>query len=453
MTARPPFPLPPAGLRSAVADGVVDNVIVALPDLTGRLVGSRVDAEHYLDTVGVSGLNACAYLLAVDVDMTTGPGYAIDAAATGFGDFTLIPDPATLRLLPWDSGTALVLADAHWPGGAPVTVAPRHILRTQLDRLAAHGLTARVGAELEFLLFREDYQTAFDRGYRELRPASRHNVDYALTGLSEVDTLLARIRRDMVRAGLRLESARGECHPGQYEIVFRHQDALTTCDNTVLYKTGAKQLAAAHGHALTFMAKFDTGEGNSCHLHLSLRDAQDRPAFAEGAGMSALMRHFIAGQLACARELVLFQAPNVNSYKRFAPGAFAPTALGWGRDNRTCPIRVVGQGESLRIEHRVPGGDANPYLAVAAVIAAGLHGIEHRLELEDPLPGNTIPPNPRTLPADLATALELWRNSPVAEAAFGGEVVGHYARAAQAELDALAATVTDWELRRGFERL
>lgn len=274
-----------------------------------------------------------------------------------------------------------------------------------------------------------------------------------MAGLSDVDPLVNRIRRDMVRAGLRLESARGECHPGQYEIVFRHRDALTTCDNTVLYKTGAKQIAAAHGQALTFMAKFDTGEGNSCHLHLSLRDPDDRPVFAQGAGMSALMRHFVAGTLACARELVLFQAPNVNSYKRFAPGAFAPTVLGWGRDNRTCPIRVVGQGESLRLEHRVPGGDANPYLAVAAVIAAGLHGIEQRLELEEPFQGNAFSAEGRTLPPDLATALDLWRTSPVAEAAFGAEVVGHYARAAQAELDAFTAAVTDWELRRGFERL
>ncbi|GAA2792321.1 glutamine synthetase family protein [Crossiella cryophila] len=453
MTTRPAVPLSWEELRASVADGLVDNVIVALPDLTGRLLGSRVDAEHYLDTVGVGGAAACAYLLAVDVDMTTGPGYAIDAAATGFGDFTLLPDPATLRLLPWDEGTALVLADAHWPGGDPVGVAPRQILRTQLDRLAARGLTARVGAELEFLVFREDYQDAWERGYRDLRPATRHNVDYAVAGLSDVDPLVNHIRRDMVRAGLRLESARGECHSGQYEIVFRHQDALTTCDNTVLYKTGAKQIAAAHGRALTFMAKFDAGEGNSCHLHLSLRDTEDRPVFAEGDGMSALMRHFIAGQLACARELVLFQAPNVNSYKRFAPGAFAPTTLGWGRDNRTCPIRVVGHGESLRLEHRVPGGDANPYLAVAAVIAAGLHGIDHRLELEEPFQGNAFATDRRTLPPDLATAVDLWLASPVAEAAFGAEVVGHYARAAQAELDAFAATVTDWELRRGFERL
>ncbi|MBP2477830.1 glutamine synthetase [Crossiella equi] len=451
MTAR--GPLDTRQLRAAVRDGVVDNVVVALPDLTGRLVGSRVDAEHYLDTVVGEGSGACAYLLAVDVDMATAPGYGIDAAATGFADFTLRPDPATQRLLPWDEGTALVLADAHWPDGTPVPFAPRQVLRTQLDRLAALGLTARVGIELEFLVFREDYQTAWERGYRDLRPASRHNADYAVAGLSDVDPLVNRIRRDMVRAGLRLESARGECHPGQYEIVFRHEDALTACDNAVLYKTGAKQIAAGQGRAVTFMAKYDAGEGNSGHVHISLRDTEDRPVFAEGATMSALMRHFLAGQLACARELVLLQAPNVNSYKRFAPEAFAPTVLGWGRDNRTCPLRVVGTGGSLRLEHRVPGGDANPYLAVAAILAAGLHGITHELALEAPFEGNAFLADRPTLPADLGVALGLWRGSAVAREAFGADVVAHYARAAEVELAAFESAVTDWELRRGFERL
>ncbi|MDF2709415.1 MAG: glutamine synthetase [Nonomuraea muscovyensis] len=434
-----------------------EEVIVSVPDLQGRLQGSRLSVPYFLEEVARQGFGACVYLLASDVEMGTGPGYAIDAWNSGFGDFVLRPDPATLRPLPWDPGTALVLADAVWPGGEPVEVAPRRILRTQLDRLAERGLTAFAGTELEFLVFRDTYRDAWERRYHGLETATRYNVDYSLQGLAEIEPVVRRIRREMVRAGLPMETARGECHAGQYEIVFRYDEAMATCDKHVLFKNGAKQIAAQEGVALTFMPKFDEGEGNSCHVHLSLRGTDGTAVFADeaaGDGMAELMRHFVAGQLACLPELTLLMAPNVNSYKRLRPGAFAPTGITWGRDNRTCPIRVVGSGASLRIEHRVPGGDANPYLAVAAMVAAGLYGIENRLPLPAPHEANALadPSVPR-LPATLAEALRLWEGGELAAKVFGDAVVRHYAQAARAELEAFETAVTDWERMRGFERL
>jgi glutamine synthetase len=444
-------------LRVEAEAGRIEEVIVAVPDLQGRLQGSRLSVPYFLDEAARQGFGACVYLLATDVEMGTGPGYAIDAWNSGFGDFVLRPDPATLRSLPWDEGTALVVADAVWPGGAPVEVAPRQVLRGQLDRLAERGLTALAGTELEFLVFRSTYRDAWERRYHGLEPATRYNVDYSLQGLAEVEPVVRRIRREMVRAGLTMETARGECHPGQYEIVFRYDEAMATCDKHVVFKNGAKQIAAQEGVALTFMPKFDEGEGNSCHVHLSLRGVDGTAVLADetaGDGMSELFRHFVAGQLACLPELALLMAPNVNSYKRLRPGAFAPTGITWGRDNRTCPIRVVGSGASLRIEHRVPGGDANPYLAVAAVLAAGLHGMENRLPLPAPHAANALadPSVPR-LPATLAEALRLWESSELAAKVFGEAVVSHYAQAARAELAAFETAVTDWERVRGFERL
>ncbi|MCP3820660.1 glutamine synthetase family protein [Streptomyces sp. A3M-1-3] len=450
-------PDPYERLRADAEAGSVDEVIVAVPDLQGRLQGSRLSVPYFLEEAARQGFGACVYLLASDVEMGTGPGYAIDAWNAGFGDFVLRPDPATLRALPWDEGTVLVLADATWPGGEPVEVAPRQVLRTQLDRLAERGLTAFAGTELEFLVFLDSYRQAWERRYAGLATATSYNVDYALQGLSEIEPVVRRIRREMVRAGLAMETARGECHAGQYEIVFRYDEAMTTCDNHVFFKNGAKQIAAQEGVALTFMPKFDEGEGNSCHIHLSLRAADGTPVLADAAagdGMSDLMRHFVAGQLACLPDFALLMAPNVNSYKRLQPGAFAPTGITWGRDNRTCPIRVVGSGSSLRIEHRVPGGDANPYTAVAAAVAAGLYGIEHQLELPAPHTANALadPSVPR-LPATLTEALHRWESSEIAAKVFGGPVVGHYAQAARTELAAFETAVTDWERLRGFERL
>jgi glutamine synthetase len=446
-------PLSVPELEAGIAAGRIQEVVVALPDLQGRLQGSRLGARHFVQRVLGSGVGACTYLLAVDVDMQTGAGWAIDAERDGFGDLTLVPDVGTLCVLPWCDATACVLADAVDGAGRPVAVAPRTVLRGQLDRLAARGLHARVGTELEFIAFRTTYREASRLRWRGLEPLTPHNSDYALTGLGELEALARRIREAMSALGMEIESARGECHPGQYEIVFRHAEAMTACDRHVLYKAGAKEVAAQEGRSLTFMPKFDAGEGNSCHVHLSLRDADGAPAFAgvSPVGRSVLMEAFLAGQLACMADFALLFAPTINAYKRLRPGSFAPSAVAWGTDNRRCAVRVVGEGDSLRFEHRVGGGDVNPYLAVAGIVAAGLHGVEHGLTLGSPgvgPPGGAAP-----LPATLEEARERWLRSAAARAAFGDDVVEHLARAAQGELDAFAASVTDWERERGFERL
>jgi glutamine synthetase len=441
-------------LRDLVASGEIHTVAVAFTDMQGRLQGKRFAAGHFLDEVVAHGTEGCAYLLAVDVELNTVGGYAMASWESGYGDFVLQPDFRTLRRVPWQPGTALVTADLAWEDGTPVPASPRQILRQQLDRLAELGLTAWAGTELEFIVFRDTYEQAWERGYRGLTPANQYNADYSLLATARIEPLLARIRNEMGAAGMVVESAKGECNLGQHEIAFRYDDALTTCDQHSVYKTGAKEIASQEAMALTFMAKYNEREGNSCHVHLSLRDAEGRPAFADEQGhMSDLMRHFLAGQLAAMRELTLLYAPNINSYKRFRPGSFAPTAVAWGRDNRTCSLRVVGHGPSLRFENRAPGGDVNPYLAVAAMIAAGLHGVEQRLELPEACAGNAYEADYAHLPTTLREAAELWSSSELAKAAFGPEVVLHYANMAQVEQDAYDSAVTDWERYRSFERM
>ncbi|WP_458689369.1 glutamine synthetase family protein [Nocardia tengchongensis] len=445
-------------LIARVEAGTLDTVLVAMTDMQGRLQGKRCSAEYFIEEVLDQATEACNYLLAVDVEMTTVDGYEMSSWDTGYGDFALRPDLNTLRLLPWWPGTALVLCDVeqvdtHGDHGQPVAASPRQVLRAQLDRLAYHGLYAYVGTELEFLVFDDTYESAFRTGYRDLTPANQYNVDYSMLGTARIEPLLRRIRTEMSGAGMYVESAKGECNPGQHEIAFRYDEALVTCDNHSIYKTGAKEIAAQDGRSITFMAKYNEREGNSCHIHISLRDASGKPIFADGDGPGALMRHFIAGQLDSLRELTYMLAPNINSYKRFQAGSFAPTALAWGRDNRTCALRVVGHGPSLRLENRIPGGDVNPYLAVAAVIAAGLHGIDHQLPLEPEFHGNAYRSNRPRVPHTLREAAHLFGESKVAQQAFGVDVVRHYRNAAQVELDAYDAAVTDWERIRGFERL
>jgi glutamine synthetase len=441
-------------LRADVDAGAVDTVLLACTDMQGRLQGKRLDARYFLGEVLDQGAEACNYLLAVDVEMNTVGGYAISSWEQGYGDFALHPDLPTLRRVPWHPATALVLADVAWHDGRPVAPSPRQVLRRQLDRLAERGWQALVGTELELLVFRTTYEEAWRSGYRDLEPANQYNADYSLLGTARIEPLLRRLRTSMAGAGMLVESAKGECNLGQHEIAFRYDEALVTCDNHSIYKTGAKEIAAQEGMAVTFMAKFDEREGSSCHVHLSLRDADDVPVFAaEDGGPSPVMEAFLAGQLACLRELTLFLAPNVNSYKRHQRGSFAPTAVRWGWDNRTCALRVVGRGPSLRMEHRVPGADVNPYLAVAALVAAGLHGIEQGLALEQPCPGNAYREDGARVPPTLREAAGLWRESTVARDAFGDDVVDHYATMADVELAAFEAAVTDWERFRGFERL
>jgi glutamine synthetase len=443
-------------LRTLVDDGRVDTVVLALTDMQGRLQGKRFHARFFLDEVLAHGTEACNYLLAVDVDMNTVAGYAMSSWEQGYGDFAIEPDLGTLRLVPWLPGTAMVQGDVLWLDGSPVPPSPRQVLRRQLDRLAAHGWTAFAGTELEFMVFQDTYEQAWTRGYRELTPANQYNVDYSLLGTSRVEPLLRAIRNGMAGAGMVVESAKGECNLGQHEIAMRYQQALRTADDHVVYKTGAKEIAAAAGMSLTFMAKFNEREGNSCHVHVSLRDDDGRPVFAEEGrerGFSPVFEHFLAGQLACLRELTLLLAPNINSYKRFADGSFAPTAVAWGTDNRTCALRVVGHGSSLRVENRVPGGDVNPYLALAAVLAAGLHGIEEELELEPETTGNAYTSGAPRVPATLREAATLFEESTLARKVFGEDVVEHYVNNARVELAAFDAAVTDWERFRGFERL
>ncbi|MFF8779832.1 glutamine synthetase family protein [Streptomyces sp. NPDC015140] len=449
---------PPLGveaLHALVAAGDIDTVVLAFPDMQGRLQGKRFAARFFLDEVLAHGTEGCNYLLAVDADMNTVDGYAMSSWDRGYGDFAMHADLATLRRLPWNEGTAMAVADLAWEDGTPVLAAPRQILRRQLERLAGHGLTARAGTELEFIVFRDTYEQAWDANYRGLTPANQYNIDYSVLGTGRVEPLLRRIRNEMAGAGLTVESAKGECNPGQHEIVFRYDDALVTCDQHAVYKTGAKEIAAQEGMSLTFMAKYNEREGNSCHIHLSLADEDGAAVMAgdQEGGMSAVMRHFLAGQLLALREFSLLYAPHINSYKRFQPGSFAPTAVAWGHDNRTCALRVVGHGRSLRFENRLPGGDVNPYLAVAGMVAAGLHGIEQRLELPEPCAGNAYTADYAHVPTTLREAAELWENSTLAKAAFGDEVVAHYRNMARVEIDAYDAAVTDWELRRSFERM
>jgi glutamine synthetase len=442
-------------LNELIDDGTVDTVIVAFTDMQGRLVGKRASARLFKEEISSHGAECCNYLLAVDVEMNTVEGYRISSWEKGYGDMAMIPDLSTLRLVPWLPGTALVMADLTWLDERPVDPAPREILKKQIARLTEKGLVAYVGTELEFIVFDNSYRDAWSKGYAGLTPASDYNIDYALLASTRMEPLLRDIRVSMEGAGLYCEGVKGECNLGQQEIAFRYEDALTTCDNHSIYKNGAKEIADKHGKALTFMAKFNEKEGNSCHIHISFRGTDGSAVFADASdalGMSKMFRHFLAGQLKTMRELTLFFAPNINSYKRYVDGSFAPTAVAWGLDNRTCSLRVVGHGLGMRVENRVPGGDVNQYLATAALIAGGLYGIEHELELEPMFEGNAYGSDAPRVPTTLREAAELFGQSEIAQEAFGVDVVEHYLNNARIEVQAFDSAITDWERVRGFER-
>ena len=443
-------------LTALAAEGTVDTVIVALTDMQGRLQGKRCSVRYFLDEVVPNAVEACTYLLAVDVEMRTVGGYSMSSWERGYGDFVMRPDFATLRVLPgprYRDGPVRPRMGRPHPGRAVAPAGPE----TAACTAGGTGLAAYVGTELEFIVFNQSYEEAWRLGYDNLTPANLYNVDYSIIGTGRVERLLRRIRNEMDGAGMYVESAKGECNLGQHEVTFRFSDALTTCDNHVIYKTGAKEIAHQEGMSLTFMPKWDEREGNSCHIHISFRSTAGAPVMAGDGehGFSAMMSHFIAGQLACAQEMTYFYAPNVNSYKRFVPGSFAPRALAWGRDNRTCALRVVGHGPSLRAEWRVPGGDVNPYLAVAALIAAGLHGIDNELDPPPEFVGNAYEPDQPLpfIPATLRDAAGLLQEGKAALNAFGRPVIDHYLNSARVELEAFDSAVTDWERVRGFERL
>jgi glutamine synthetase len=437
-------------LEAQVRAGAIDTVLLALTDMQGRLMGKRLMAQYFIDEVAAHGAEGCNYLLAVDVEMTPVDGFAIASWERGYGDFLLRPDLATLRPVPWQEGTAVCIADVAWLDGADVRPSPRQVLRRQLERLAQRGWSAYAGTELEFIVHRDSYEEAFRKGYRDLEPANLYNVDYSLLGTARVEPLIRRIRNSMAGAEMTVEDSKGECNLGQHEINFHYADALRTADQHAIYKNGAKEIAAQEGMSITFMAKLNEREGSSCHIHFSLGDA-DGPLFAREP---KIFDAFLAGQLAALRELTLLFAPNINSYKRFAAGSFAPTAIAWGRDNRTCSLRVVGAGPSLRFENRVGGADLNPYMALSAIVAAGLHGVASKLELPPVFEGDAYRDErlPR-VPASLAEARDLFASSSIALEAFGEDVVEHYVHAADVELAAFGRAVTDWERVRGFERL
>ncbi|WP_202976079.1 glutamine synthetase family protein [Rothia uropygialis] len=442
-------------LEALVDKGEIDTVIVGITDAMGRLQGKRCGARFFLDDVARHGVEGCNYLLAVDVDNNTVDGYSCSSWENGYGDLVMKPDFATLRRLPWLPGSALVLCDIHSTDGRPIPVSPRQLLKQQIDRLESLGYRANAATELEFIMFETDYEDAHMRHYADLEPSTQHNVDYSLLATSRLEPVIRDIRVGMEHAGMAVEASKGECNFGQQEITFRYRDALTACDNHSIYKAGAKEIAAQHGRSITFMAKYNEREGNSCHVHFSLTDLDGNPVSTGDSeyGFSPVFQQMIAGQIACLSDFSLFFAPNINSYKRFREGSFAPTAIAWGKDNRSCALRVVGENGSLRVENRVGGGDVNPYLIVAAIIAATCHGIEKALPIPPITTGSAYVTEADRVPGSLAQARDSFAKSTVARELFGDQVVDHYAHAADIELQAFGRAVTDWERERGFERL
>jgi glutamine synthetase len=425
-----------------------DTVVVAFTDMQGRLMGKRLDRDFFLEH-GVHEVEGCNYLLALEMEMDPVPGYQIASWDQGYGDFGLTPDLGTLRRVPWLDGTALVLADVVWHDGSPVRPSPRQVLKSQVERARALGLEPMLGSELEFFLLKESYAEAHAKHYRELTPSVPYILDYHVLATTYDEPFLRAVRLGMRDAGIPVESSKGEAWPGQHEINFRFADAVTMADNHTVYKNGIKELAQQHGLSVTFMAKPDhTWIGNSCHIHASLwRNGEN--AFAED---TELFDRFLAGWIAAARELAVFLAPTINSYKRYAAGSWAPTTLAWGHDNRTCGFRIVGHGGAKRIETRIPGGDVNPYLAFAALIAAGLHGIESELELPPALQGNAYESDAPRFPSTLREAIAALEEGTVARAALGDDVVEHYLNYARTEQRLYDQVVTCYERERLFER-
>jgi glutamine synthetase len=437
-------------LRADVESGTVDTVVAAFTDMQGRLMGKRLDAEFFLSELDAGHeVEGCNYLLALEMEMDPVPGYAIASWERGYGDFGLRPDLATLRRIPWHDASALVLCDVEWHDGSPVRPSPRQVLKAQVEKAASFGFEAMFGSELEFFLFRETFEEAHAKHYRDLTPSVPYILDYHILGAGYDEPFMRLVRTSMKAAGMRVESSKGEAWPGQHEINFRFADALKTADDHVIYKTGVKELAHQCGMSVTFMAKPDhTWVGSSCHIHSSLwRDGAN--AFAEDRG---LFERYLAGQIACASELAIFLAPTINSYKRFAAGSWAPTTLAWGEDNRTCGFRIVGHGSSLRPETRIPGADANPYLAFAALLAAGLHGIEQNLELGPAFEGNAYESDVERFPHSLRDAIARLEQGSVARQLLGDEVVDHYLNYARTEQRLFDQVVTCYERERFFER-
>ena len=440
-------------LRRRINEGDVDTVVVAFADVQGRLQGKRVQATHFAEHVLDQGTAGPAYLLAVDVDMNGADHFGFFPGGQGYGEMTLVLDLQTIRLLKHQPGAVMVQCDVRWPDETPVVQAPRTILNQQLRAAASRGYAVLASTELEFMAFHSSYEDAWNAHYRDLAAASQYNVDFSIMSGSRIEPLLQAIRSSAYAAGIDVESINARRSLGQHEISLSHQDAITTADNHAVFKTMAKEIAAQHGKSITFMAKYDEQQGNSCRIQLSLRGDDGSTAFWNDPGRTALHDSFVAGVLATMYDFTLLYAPTINSYKRFVEGSVAPTTIAWGPDNSASAIRLVDRESTARVENRVPGGDVNPYLALAAMIAGGLHGIENDLELGDPLVGNAYTSSLPKVPHTMPEAKELFGSSEIVRSALAAEVVDHYVNMADVELEAFDAAVTDWELARTFERM
>ena len=447
-------------LEVRISSGDIDTVVMAFPDLQGRLTGKRTTGRFFLEHVADDGTENCDYLIACDIDNNPVPGYRFASYDQGYGDMLARPDWDTVRILPWVPRTALVLCDLlDVETGQPIEVAPRTILRRQEEAAAAMGLSAMVASEIEFYLFHDSYQEAHQKGYRDLRPHSPWLEDYHVLQTTHDEYVIGDIRRGLEAAGVPVEFSKGEAGRGQHEINLDYTTPVEMADRNAVYKTAAKEIAASHGRSVSFMAKYDENDtGSSCHIHSSLwSDGGRTSAFHDPAGehgMSDTFRHYLAGLIATAREFSILWGPTINSYKRFQPGSWAPTGIGWGIDNRTLGFRAVGHGSSTRVECRIPGADANTYLAFAGTIAGGLHGIREKLELPAAYEGNGYEATDiARVPTTLAEAADLWERSEVARAVFGDEVHHHLLVTARAEWSAFNRAVTDWERTRYWERI
>jgi glutamine synthetase len=437
-------------LTMAVGAGEIDTVVVAFTDMQGRLMGKRMEAHFFLEEMEANHpIEGCNYLLALEMEMDPVPGYEMASWQRGYGDFSMVPDYATMRRIPWLEGTAMLLCDVAWNDGDPVRPSPRQVLTAQVARANALGFDAMFGSELEFYLIKQTYAQAYEQHYRGLTPSVPYILDYHILATSYDEPFIRKVRNGMQAAGIKVENSKGEAWPGQQEINFRYSDAVTMADNHTIYKNGIKELAQQNGCSVTFMAKPDhTWIGSSCHIHSSLwRDKE-----AAFAGQSPIFRQYLAGQIAHAAELAVFLAPNINSYKRYAAGSWAPTTLAWGYDNRTCGFRVVGHGSALRVECRIPGADANPYLAFAALLAAGLDGIENELELPPAFEGNAYESDVERFPHTLNEAISALEQGTIARKAFGDDVVDHYLNYARTEQALFDKVVTCYERERFYER-
>ncbi len=445
-----------ATLQTEIRQGRIDTVLVAAPDVVGRLVGKRFTAPYFLDQVARGGTHGCNYLLTVNMEMDPMDGFKLANWDKGFGDFEFRPNLDTLRLLPWQPGAALVLCDLHHHGGDLVAEAPRSVLRRQIEALRARGLSCIIASELEFFLYNHTYHEAHTKNYRNLTPSSDYRIDYHLMQPTRDEPLMRAARNGFTAARVPIESSKGEWGRGQHEINFTCSDPLAMADMHVVFKQGLKELADQHGKSVTFMAKVDAAEaGNSCHIHLSLWKGR-RSQFWDPKHHqpSRLFRQFLGGLLKYSPELAYFFAPTINSYKRYQSGSWAPTRMAWSGDNRTVGFRVVGHAHSFRLENRMPGADANPYLAFAAMLAAGQAGIDEHLDCGEPYEGNAyLDARLPALPSSLHQAVDLLHQSPLAEKALGRPVVDFYVHTGRLEVQAHAHAVTDWERQRYFERI